>query len=732
MPPKPSRCKLVSLHLRLLVLLTIGSLWFAVFSEERAAAETKLRKDAQFRLYDAKIDKATMQRSSDRVGQRYESQQAISDATNLLPELEFNATRLHDERIRLRNEAIASMALADVQNVWCEVKKEYWGYSQKISFDQNYDKFAEGHPDGRVRIRRRNEPSYEAILPTPGLQSWKMNFSPDGRFLAVIHHSEFALYRDAELHVWDLDNPNEPLDQITGVISFDFAPDSKRIAYSLFDGGVEVVSLPNFEVTREIPDIQSRFVRFSKQGSELAISQRVKHQIEIWNIASEEPKQVCAEETSQQISSMDWDSAQGILAAGSSTGKLLFWQYDPHESLLKLGSPRIIGAHQSQIKRLHIHPFRKIIATEAYDATVRISNLVSEKESLKIVHAQSLLECGFDLRGRLAHFHNETGMAGIWEIAEPVIRVFTNDKSRGSVTKFHPLFPELAFYLTSTGIEVWNIELAKLVSRVDGNFADLVLSSDGSDIFAGGNDGIERRSILVEPSDDGYVNVAFGSPTRLSGKAIQKIALTHSGDTLVGAAKLELFALDSRTGDKRLEFGRHSFTSSLTITPDDRWLLTGASRGKGIAVWDIATGEQVKMLMDSQAGIAATAHPLNPDQFATSDVQVKYWDAKDWTAIASKSVPIMMNRNLEMLYPVAIFSPNGKLIAVNSKSNEMILIDAVAGQTMARIQTSDSSRLVSIEFSPDSSKIAMSCVDGLQIVDLVQLRSELAELGLDW
>ena len=60
------------------------------------------------------------------------------------------------------------------------------------------------------------------------------------------------------------------------------------------------------------------------------------------------------------------------------------------------------------------------------------------------------------------------------------------------------------------------------------------------------------------------------------------------------------------------------------------------------------------------------------------------------------------------------------------------LIGPHSGEEFVTFETADSERMVAYSFSNDGKRLAMSCFDELQIMDVVKVREELDSLGLNW
>src|SRR5262249_18449868 len=141
---------------------------------------------AQHRLYEAKLAQARASRWSGRVGQRFDSLRALTEAAQLAQELGLGPEHLFE----LPNEAVACLALCDVRP-----SKEWDGWTEPfdaaVAFSPDFQTYARSDARGRVSVRRVAGDSEVASLAAPafhqkgGDQEGYPHFSPCGRYLAV-------------------------------------------------------------------------------------------------------------------------------------------------------------------------------------------------------------------------------------------------------------------------------------------------------------------------------------------------------------------------------------------------------------------------------------------------------------------------------------------------------------------------------------------------------------------
>jgi eukaryotic-like serine/threonine-protein kinase len=80
------------------------------------------------------------------------------------------------------------------------------------------------------------------------------------------------------------------------------------------------------------------------------------------------------------------------------------------------------------------------------------------------------------------------------------------------------------------------------------------------------------------------------------------------------------------------------------------------------------------------------------------------------------------------------FSPDGKLLVVETGTGVARLLDPKTGREYARLEDPSQDRAVHFTFSLDGTKLVCATGDGhcVHIWDLQAIRRQLADMGLDW
>jgi serine/threonine protein kinase/WD40 repeat protein len=275
-----------------LLLGTIVSTWQAVratvserLAQQRFESEKLLRRqaddaklDAKRRLLQAKLSEARAERRSGVAGQRVSSWNAIVEAALLAREL--GAER--DVLLELRNEAIACLALVDVQQVKDVV--DIPTGSSGLAFDDDLTLYARGDSEGKVFVHRVADGKALGELPASsagtqgGAAAAGMSFAPDGNLLAVLNlpANHFRLWD------WQRDKVAiEPPFAIDGRATA-FSPDGSRLALGQIDGTLSVYNaITGNEELKVSMGMRPAHLSYSPTGDRLAIAGRSRDQVQV-------------------------------------------------------------------------------------------------------------------------------------------------------------------------------------------------------------------------------------------------------------------------------------------------------------------------------------------------------------------------------------------------------------------------------------------------------------------
>jgi hypothetical protein len=185
-----------------------------------------------------------------------------------------------------------------------------------------------------------------------------------------------------------------------------------------------------------------------------------------------------------------------------------------------------------------------------------------------------------------------------------------------------------------------------------------------------------------------------------------------------------LLHLDSQ---RRLRLGPQEDVRSCAVSPDGRWVATGShnlSQGGGAKVWDARTG---RLLCTLPAGRYCQVQ-FSPDGkwLLTGGGRPRLWAVPTW-----KEGPLLHGTAQN---PHAAFSADGKWLALGDAPGVVRLLIPGTGEEMARLTAPEKSRLYPRCFTDGGAELITIGWDSgaIHIFDLRAIRTQLAELGLDW
>ena len=432
------------------------------------------------------------------------------------------------------------------------------------------------------------------------------------------------------------------------------------------------------------------------------------------------PSMIRQLETEENVFSMDWASERNIFVVGSSKGRLYYWRGDLD------AEPQMVSLHQNTVIRLHIHPDRDLIASEAWDATVRFTDLLSGEEVL-LLEDYKILDAGFSQDGRLTFSKQGYRYYGVWEVSCPLLDVYAHPVGRGWQTRFHPKYPQMVAISLIERIEFWDTAAKKIIcSLADVHARDFLFSSDGLQMFVTGDNGLQRWNVEIAQEDSGQLQMQLDGPKTLVDEKANKLLLSRDGANITMGIGSRARTVAASDGSLITQFGRHPGLSSFDVTPDNRFLLTGTWKGAGVKLWDMQSGNEVNEFVKETRSVIPVAHPTEANVFVTAVGGLRFGHIDQQNDPLPHKHPVLSR-------PIsAEYSQDGKLLVVKNGSYELVLVDPDHGYPTAAIQSVGLSRILGFEFSPDAKRLAFACYDNLQIVDINNVRVELKRLGLDW
>jgi hypothetical protein len=221
---------------------------------------------------------------------------------------------------------------------------------------------------------------------------------------------------------------------------------------------------------------------------------------------------------------------------------------------------------------------------------------------------------------------------------------------------------------------------------------------------------------LIHP-DGSYHLTSMSSDGRV-------FAIPHAGaNSYAGATVFDAYANHS------WRVGPQQDVRSCAVSPDGRWIASGShalSRGGGAKVWEMLPGHPRLVKELPVLGLCGVKFSPDGQWLLTSGGGPRIWRVGDWEEGPA------LGGTADNMY--TIFSPDGKLLALGDEPGVIRLVAPHSGEELARLTAPVKNPLHPEAFSSDGSELYV--VDpqtrAMHIFDLRLIRTQLAEMGLDW
>jgi serine/threonine protein kinase/WD40 repeat protein len=662
---------------------------------------------------EASLARASAGRRSGMIGRRFDGLRALQEAAIL----DTGGTRRPD----FRNEAIACLALADLRPLarWPEVAgNERLG----LDFDPTGTRIARGLPGGSIEVREISNARLVSSLPGGGLDAVIVRFSRDGHFVAAKHDSgrvEFAVY--------DVARGRAVLRLNDGVTAsaFDFHPDGRRVAAGRRDG---TITLYEMATGREVGQMRGgtipHSIRFDPSGRRIAVASEVSEQaIQVRRV---DDGGVDAEWTRPGgAMTLDWHPGGRWLAAGGEDGRI--YLLDSHAPKAEA---RLLERHGQTIVELVFNPSGELLASAAWDGTLRLWHVATGRELVK----DTLF------RPRRLRFSNDGhalgpgrtgGSACIWEVAEgreywPVLR----GVGPAPIRSIAALPADgLTLAATTAGVML-AAEGAAVSTTATMPGVSAVVANPGSDaIISSGIWGLLRWPVAKET--DGSLRI--GPPAPLGPKAGEPtlaLSLSRDGTTLAAVMHDErgrVMVVDLTGVRSPIDLIEHQGADRVAVSPDGRLVATGTWKGTGVKVWDARRGTVVADLaVPGNASVLFS--PEGRWLLTGSSREYALWDVTKWSVIRR-----FARKQAGGLAGEAAFRDDGRVLALVPSQTLVHLLNPETGSELAVLDSPDPQLITALAFRADGRLlVASSGSDDVRAWDLRTVREELAEIGLDW
>jgi serine/threonine protein kinase/WD40 repeat protein len=726
------------------------SLWQAVRATEAAASErlalTELGKEQQAtrrelqhtqearekatrELFDSLVAQARANRLSRRIGQRYGTFEILGNAIAIARELKLPAERF----LEMRNEALAAMALADLR-----VAKEWTDSCESgIDFDPGLKRYACGDFKGAVYVRRVGDGAEICRLPAPGPEETYPLFSPDGLSLAVMHPggTRVQVWRLPEIQTSELSQtpgvlmakePAKILDEAWPWIMC-FSPDSRRIAVAYPDLSVGVSDLATAKRVQHLAPVgRARNGVFNPDGRQLALIAQDGTQVR----DLETGKVLWKQSLSGRVECLAWHPDGKTLAVGERmTGgdAISLWDVGAGKQIAKLEGLR--GGGMCCV----FNHTGTLLATTGWAGNFVLWDPMAKRQ-LFSTHFVGMSTPRFSPDDRFLATREDGNKLRIREIAAAgEYRTLTANLTAGKMSYGSSAISADGRLLAGggdgagPGIGLWDLSSGKLLAFIEGEGSyNFVLWEPSGALLSMGPNGLFRRTIRRDPAT-GMVHL--DTPEKLPVPGVPNmIAQSRDGRVLASAQFQGAVVLHADQPGRLIPLGPHPDARFVAVSPDGQWVATGGfGHPGGAKVWDARTGKLEKDLSVVGPSCWVVFSPDGKCLLTSGGTprRIRAWHVGNWAEVPFKEP----SRGT-----CPAFSPDGKLLVVETGTGVACLLDPQTGKEYARLEDPSQDLANYFSFSPDSKQLVIATPGGhcLHIWDLRMMRRRLAKMGLDW
>jgi serine/threonine protein kinase/WD40 repeat protein/tetratricopeptide (TPR) repeat protein len=673
---------------------------------------------ARRNLFQAYTTEAEARRQSRRVGQRFEALDAIARAVRLATSLAIT----EGQRSKLRNEAIAAMALPDLR-----VARELdvpRAVSNGIALDPAFRRYAFKRDDGTVVVRGLSDGAELFHLPglPPAGEFAAAEFSPDGRYLLMTAGNHAAL------QVWDLVGRRLLLTdrelQWSTTSNWSIHPDGRELAVGHADGSVVFHELPSGKPLRRWtqPASSAWVVAYSPDGLRVAVPDRGGTVVQI--LSSDDGRVLARLPHPGHAQHLAWNPRRHNLLAVSCADRVIYvWDVNTRKQTQALH-----GESESGLV-LAYHPGGELLASRGWHDVLRVWDTRTGQMILSRPSRWSST-LAFDATGRRLGVEPTPGRARVLELAEASeCRTLVAEPFRATDRHKALAVDPTGRRLATTGglgVVVWDLPTGATL-------ASLPVSHESNSILIDPSGAVLTESPFVlrwpvAEAADGVTTI--GPPALLLSQGTRDgFVRDQDGRTIAMAVYNDgALVLDTQATRPPRRLRPHRDVRHIAISPDGRRIVTGShpADADGLKLWDAASGRLIHDF-PSVPDEARTVRAFSPDG---------RWLAVAWDGLvlfdtATWAPRVRLSRGESWWIA---FAPDSRTAVFDDHAGTLVLAEVETGRELARFEDPEQARVNRVAFTPDGTQIVTTLLERpyLRAWDLRAVRSRLAGLGLDW
>jgi serine/threonine protein kinase/WD40 repeat protein len=692
----------------LLLLLAVGASGAAGWlhaSRAQVSEQLKKTREAETarteQLWQSLLDRARAEHFSRQPGQRFASLDALAEAARLRP----------DEQ--LRDQAIASLALPDLR-----LGQEWDGWppgTARLALGPDHRLYARADRIGAVTVRRVADDQEVLLLPGPERPVDWLGFSPDGRLLAVAWKGSAG--------VWDLETRRPLWQDKVSLHALAFSPDGGRLALGEAAGTVRLIELPAVRPLGRWPAaVMPGHLAWRPDGRQLAVCASGTPFVAVHDAAGGALVTRLALGDVRPSTAAVWHPHGDRLAVGSDIGRAYVIHVPTGRTLA------VMEGHAQYLDDVAFLAGGDLLWTSSWDGSTRLWDTATGRAVLVrvgVIHHAPRRD-----GGALGYTVNGSRLQVVEVATAPEYRTFVSTLGAGRGEYRHAAVSPDGRLLAvgmDDGLRLWDLVVGRELAFVpSGAVSDVFFRPDGRELLACAGHQVFRWPLRAAPGE-----VTLGPPRQVPVPfAPHRVAQSPDGRRLAGVGRTEprqvfLWGLEE---DKLLRVAAepHRGGSEVAVSPDGRWLAAAGWHSPAVSLYEAGTGRlRQRINVGGSARVFFT--PDSQTLIACHGGGYRFWQLGPWEELPP------LPGNVAYPGPVA-FSPDGKVMALETAPGVIALRDLASGRTLARLEDPYHDRATEIVFSPDGTHLVNLAhyARAVHVWDLGLIRRRLDAMALDW
>ncbi|RIK35421.1 MAG: hypothetical protein DCC55_30365 [Chloroflexi bacterium] len=570
-----------------------------------------------------------------------------------------------------------------------------------VAFRPDGQLLAAGMTDGEIRLWRIQE--RQQVLSLVGHADWvrTLAFSPDGQLL-------YSCGDDEAIRQWDVDT-GQCLRTLSGhhgrVTGLAVSPGGSLVASGAED---RVVRLWDAKTGRLIRTLEGHgkwvwSCAFTPDGQRL-VSCSSDHTVRIWDVGTG----ICLQ-TLIGHSSWVWSVAihpyGKTAASGGHDGTIRVWNLDTGECI------KVLEGHAGWVWCVAFHPHGQFLASGGSDHTIRLWDIESGHLLVTLPgHSGHAWTLAFSPDGQVLVSGSEDRSVRLWDthLYQPVSTLYGH-RGRIATVAVVPQSGVAASGGEDQVVRLWHIHSGQLLHELRGHtnrILSVTFSPDGRWLVTGSAD---RTGRVWETSTGQCLRVLHGHAGSLH-------AAVHPNGQMIatGGFDATIRFWEAGTGDcigVLQDVDRMAEISSVTFSPDGRWLAIGCDKGY---LW-LCDVQQMTLhvALDGHRGTVYAVTFTRDSRWLVSsggDGAIQMWSVPDGALVRS------VTAHQQQAHGLAV-SPNDAVIASGSHDQTIRLWDLITGGHLHTL-SGHTGAVLSLSFVDERTLISGSQDETLRVWDI--------------